>query len=168
MSEKAVVQKRRFVALIAICVIVSVLYCMVYLKDNRMIRRISIPEDAVNDADQYLYGIDYPYKLEHNYLTLTGYAVRRDENLDYINNTVVLMSEDKKDCFAMNTVAQERGLTGFFNTGYDYSDGGLIAVGDISEIRRDMPYEVYILTIDHNNQAHLLDSCISVDLSQSI
>lgn len=78
------VVSRRLIVLTVACAMLSMLFAGVYLYDNRTIKMTVAPKDALYDMEQYFYGIDQPYTIENDLLTLTGYAVRRDEDLNYI------------------------------------------------------------------------------------
>ncbi len=160
-------QSEKGTALFLIAVLVASLllayfFTLIYRMDNVNAHPFKIPESTAFSSEGYLYGID-PVSLTDNTLTITGWAVRQDRDLTYVNRKVLLVSE--KECFALNTVAWERGLTAYFNTGFSYELGGFQASCVIDSLPKDkQTYRVMLLVTEEEGNCFCLDLNTEIEL----
>lgn len=149
-------------AALIISFILAGAFVFVYRMDNINAHTFVIPPNVVYSSEGYLYGID-PVSADGDVLTITGWAARRDRDLTYVNRKVLLVSEG--ECFELNTVACDRGLTAYFNTGFNYDLGGIqasCAIDSLPEGRRT--YRVMFLVTEAEGDCFCLDLNTEVEL----
>ena len=71
---------------------VSGIFVLHYKLSREHLNSVSLDEDIVYDASEYLFGID-PVRKEDGLLIISGWAVREDEDLAYINNRILLIDQ---------------------------------------------------------------------------
>ena len=97
-------------------------------------------------------------------LIITGWAMKADEDTTYANRKVLLLT-DAGECYALNTAVLNRGLTEFFNTGYNYDYGGIIAACLLDSLPKEKFHVAYLI-IEQNEAPHLIELDTVVDLSE--
>lgn len=141
---------------LALCILASGALAFAYKIDRESARPINL-EDVieVTDDSQYFYGLDPVEISDDGMLHISGWVVNREKDLTYIDRKVVL-ADDAGNACALKTIAGERGLTWFFDTGYNYDDGGLVSQGLLKTIPVDEDYHILFL-VTEDGKRYLFD-----------
>lgn len=138
-----------------ICLIISSVFVFIYKYNNESIKKFQVYSTEDKITDNYFIGCD-PISTEGNILTITGWIAPKNTDLTYVNRKI-LLKDSANIFYAINTVAEDRGLTEFFNTGYDYDLGGIRAQCPISKLKADEEYRVFFFLEEQNGEKYLVD-----------
>lgn len=141
---------------------ISGIFVLHYKLSREHLNSVSLDEDIVYDASEYLFGID-PVRKEDGLLIISGWAVREDEDLTYINNRILLIDQ-KQQAYEMPTTAIERGLTEYFNNGYSYEQGGLWAQCPLKEFTPGEILHAVILVTEQDGRRVYLDTQVDIEI----
>lgn len=155
-------QEKNFLILgVIMCFTIACIFSSLYKFSNEHLKQYSLDENVIQNGESYFYGYDEPSVEDNRILTITGWVAPKECDLTYIDRKVLL--ESQGIFYALNTVAVERGLTEFFHTGYDYTNGGIEAKCLIKNLKEN-EYNLYYLVKEQNGSTYLinLDKSITV------
>lgn len=140
-----------------ICVVLCTLFVLVYKYNSLALKEFALDANTIIDLpDYYEYGID-PINVENGIVTITGWAVNQNENLDYVNRKILLFDEDN-NILAVKTAAYDRNLTWFLNDGHNYDYGGIIGKCQKSKLDGNKEYSIYFLIVESDQSQYLIDT----------
>lgn len=135
------------------CNVLSLVFILTYQQDNTIVKKYYVEEVNLN-VDEYYYGLD-PVKIEKNQLIISGWVVKKNSDLNYISRSILLIDENN-NYYKMNTVKQDRNLTEFYNNGFNYDYGGLIAQCSILQFKEGSKFKIAILVNEQNGESYLI------------
>lgn len=137
--------------------LISGAFSVIYKADNERVKRYpSIEHIDPIEEDLYFYGHD-PVGLNNGMLVITGWIAPKNADLSHYINRCVILEDDQGQCFAVNTVAYDRDLTSYFNTGFNYDLGGIWAQCPTSQFDEGSTYRVYFLLTEADGSQFLYD-----------
>ena len=147
----------------AACFAVACIFSGLYKFSNEHVKQYSLDGNVIQSGDLYFYGYDEPSIENNRVLAITGWVAPKEYDLTYIDRKVLL--ENQGVFYELNTIAVERGLTGFFNTGHDYTNGGIEARCLIADLKEE-EYKLYYLVKEQDGRTYLIDLDKSIDISE--
>lgn len=151
---------RLFIIAVLLCLVLSCAFAGVYKLDNERTHIAEIGENVIRSGDTFYYGCEDPV-VENGNLVITGWAAPRERDLTYIDRHVLL--EDGGVFYEINTIAVERGLTDFFDTGFTYDNGGIAAQCPVRSLKKQT-YSLYLLIREESGNSYLIDMQKEVNL----
>ena len=140
-----------------ICVALCMIFIVVYKYNSMELKEFALDENTISDLpDYYEYGID-PINIENGIVTITGWAVNKNENLDYVNRKILLFDEDNT-IVEVKTASYDRNLTWFLNNGHNYDYGGIIGKCQASQLEENKKYFIHFLVIESDQTQYLIDT----------
>ncbi len=158
-------EEKRDVAIVAACVclcmVLSGVFIVIYRNDNLYPQEIALPENIIYDVDKFFYGYDPPIAVDNGMLYVSGWIAPKNESLEYIDRTVILIAEDSST-YAINTIACNRGLTEYFNTGYNFDLGGIQGKCYVNKFNKGDKFQIAFLATDSENNHYFFPLNIEV------
>jgi len=145
------------------CLIIGYIFITIYKIDRVQIKEVILDSDVICDATKFYYGMD-PIIKEDDLIKITGWVVDKENSLEYIDRKVLLI-DDKETILELKTLAYDRGLTTFFNTGYNYDLGGLMAQCETKKLEIGNEYRIMFLVTEQDGNKYLfnLNNTISLE-----
>ena len=147
---------RLIVCYTLLCGIVSAGFTLCYKAQREAVTPYADAVVFSDESDHYFYGCDSDIRTDNGRLVITGWVTDKNADLFYIKRKVLLVDEEHK-VFALPTIAVERGLTDFFNTGFQYDYGGLCAQCPLKNIPHPGTYQIVFAAWDSDGGVRYFD-----------
>lgn len=147
----------------AVCFVIACIFSGLYKFSNEHVKQYSLDDNVIQSGELYFYGCDEPSIENNRVLAITGWIAPKEFDLTYIDRKVLI--ENQGVFYELNTIAVERGLTAFFNTGYDYTNGGIEAKCLTADLQ-GKEYKLYYLVKEQDGRAYLINLDKSIDISE--
>lgn len=149
-------------AAVAFCALISGSLSWVYQHGKVTAKEITLGEDVIFSSEGYLHLVD-PVKIEDGMIKITGWAIRQNQDSNYVNRKVLLTDQNGR-IYAMPTVATEIGLTEYFHDGFNYDLRGIQAQCPVSQFEKGSVLQVAFLVIEQDGSQHYLYSPTEINI----
>ena len=136
-----------------LCVIISILFCVVYVLDNERMNFIgSVDEYKLHD--NYTVIID-SVESSGKYYNIYGCALELGKDIAYVNNHFVLIDKHGQVKKISTVNVKRESATQYFNDGYNYDSCGLIGQVKKTDIIEGETYKIGVLIISNTDEKYL-------------